>query len=125
VYKQQQQEAQEQDAEKPFLDPPFSRIKTQGDTAPKAFKLPINIVLTRHSCAVLLSRAAACPYGPRDFEFSRALDLHGRVEGHLEVVVRVLCENALKRLLEQGGVERVPHHHVTAVSERDVYKSVY
>jgi hypothetical protein len=27
---QQQQEQQQQDAENPFLDPPFSRIKTYG-----------------------------------------------------------------------------------------------
>jgi hypothetical protein len=31
---QQQQEEQQQDAENPFLDPPFSRIKTDIDISP-------------------------------------------------------------------------------------------
>ena len=44
-----------------------------------------------------------------DLELPGALDLHGGVEGHLEVVVGVLGEDALEGLLEQRRVERVPH----------------
>jgi hypothetical protein len=33
VYQQQQEQQQEQDAENPFLDPPFSRIKTSCGVA--------------------------------------------------------------------------------------------
>jgi hypothetical protein len=32
---QQQQEQEQQDAENPFLDPPFSRIKTKGQNVPR------------------------------------------------------------------------------------------
>ena len=49
-----------------------------------------------------------------DLELPGALDLHGGVEGHLEVVVGVLGEDALEGLLEEGRVERVPHDHVPA-----------
>jgi hypothetical protein len=35
VYQQQEQQEQEQDAENPFLDPPFSRIKRKYRFAQK------------------------------------------------------------------------------------------
>ena len=52
-----------------------------------------------------------------DLELPGALDLHGGVEGHLEVVVGVLGEDALEGLLEQRRVERVPHdlHHKSSI----------